>query len=181
MSNKILTDIDFIYDVLKLASEMDKEKKFISDLYLIKQELSKVSEVLDEISVGSISPFYMQKILLHPIEKSDVLDITLTLIKTLIERGLYQEFIYILENLDTIVAQYLGKVIVNVTTVVKMQDPMLEKLQSILEGYLQQEIILNNIIDANILGGIVVASNALSIDDSIKKHLQKLSYTLKGA
>ena len=69
---------------------------------------------------------------------------------------------------------------VEVITATKLQDKMKLKLTTKLEKITGKKIIINNLIEESIIGGIIVKINSLMIDSSLKTKLDKYQFSTKG-
>jgi F-type H+-transporting ATPase subunit delta len=69
---------------------------------------------------------------------------------------------------------------VEVITTAKLKEKTKIKLSAKLEKITGKKIIINNLIEESIMGGIIVKINSLMIDSSLKTKLDKYQFSTKG-
>lgn len=74
----------------------------------------------------------------------------------------------------------LKLVVVDVTTVVPLDDGLRELINKKAEAELGCKAVLNESIDESILGGIIMSVNGMRIDASVLSQLNRARYVLKG-
>lgn len=74
-----------------------------------------------------------------------------------------------------------GIEIVNVITAVELSDLQRDNLKSAMESKLGKKVVLNEIVDTSIVGGIVVRTESSQIDASIKTRLDCIEKQIKSA
>lgn len=92
--------------------------------------------------------------------------------------------LYILDDIFKIfrltIQNNSNKTNVDVITSTKLQEKTKEKLSKKLKEVTGKEIIINNLIKKEIMGGIIVKINSLMIDSSLKTKLDKYQFYTKG-
>lgn len=80
---------------------------------------------------------------------------------------------------EEVMADKLKLVVVDVTTVVSLDDGLRELISKKAEAELGCRAVLNEGIDASILGGIIMSVNGMRIDASVLSQLNRARYVLK--
>ena len=92
--------------------------------------------------------------------------------------------LYILDDIFKIFRSTIqnnsNKTNVDVITTIKLQEKTKKILSKKLEEVTGKEIIINNLIKKEILGGVIVKINSLMIDSSLKTKLDKYQFSTKG-
>ena len=70
---------------------------------------------------------------------------------------------------------------VNVTTVKTIDDSLKKKLIEILSNKTKRRVSISNIVEKDILGGIIIEMGSNLIDISIKNKISKINRVIKGA
>ena len=70
---------------------------------------------------------------------------------------------------------------VNVTSVIKINDSLENKLKKILSKNGKLKVKIINLIDKDLLGGLIIQIGSNLIDTSIKTKLNKVKNAMKGA
>ena len=70
---------------------------------------------------------------------------------------------------------------VNVTSVIKINDSLETKLKKILSKNGKMKVKIINLIDKDLLGGLIIQIGSNLIDTSIKTKLNKVKNAMKGA
>lgn len=80
---------------------------------------------------------------------------------------------------EDVVAEKLNLYVVDVTTVVPLDDELRKLIKEKTEADLGCKAVLNESIDKTILGGIIMSVNGMRIDASVISQLNKARHTLK--
>lgn len=80
---------------------------------------------------------------------------------------------------EEVMAEKLKLVVVDVTTVVALDDKLRELIGKKAEAELGCNAVLNESIDESILGGIIMSVNGMRIDASVLSQLNRARYVLK--
>lgn len=80
---------------------------------------------------------------------------------------------------EDVVADKLNLCVVDVTTVVPLDDGLRKQIKEKTEADLGCKAVLNESIDKSILGGIIMSVNGMRIDASVISQLNKARHTLK--
>ena len=84
------------------------------------------------------------------------------------------------KHFDEIIRAENNKINVEVTTSIEISNDMNNKLIEKLENLTKKKINLENKIDPNILGGVIIKIGSTMIDSSIKTKLEKYRFSMKG-
>jgi len=94
------------------------------------------------------------------------------------------ERLYILEGIFKIfklmIQSKSNETNVDVITAIKLHEKTKIKLSKKLEEVTGKKIIINNLIEKDIMGGIIVKIDSLMIDSSLKTKLDKYQFSMKG-
>lgn len=170
----------YAYALFEAGLELDKLEKF-------KDDISKVSNILME-EIG------LKKVLSHPkVSKNEKKELLNNIFKDLISPEVLN-FLYILVdkrreksileiNKEFIKLYNEHKNIVEVTVVtsVTMNEKAKEKLAKTLQNRLNKKIKLKNIVDKDIIGGVLLKIGNKVVDGTIKGQLQEMEKAIKGA
>ncbi len=159
--------------------ELDRINEF-------KEEIKDVNDVL-------VSDERLLKILEHPkISKDDKKELLNSLFKDNISQEVLN-FLYILvdkrreKNITSIYDSFLkeyndynGIVEVSALTAVELDEERKEKLAKILSEKMDKTIILKNIVDEDIIGGVILRTDDKVIDGSVKGQLKEIERAIKN-
>lgn len=84
------------------------------------------------------------------------------------------------KHFDEIIRAENNKINVEVTTSIEISNDINNNLIEKLENLTKKKINLENKIDPNILGGIIIKIGSTMIDSSIKTKLEKYRFSMKG-
>ena len=84
------------------------------------------------------------------------------------------------KHYDEIIRTENNKINVEVTTSIGISEDINNKLVEKLEALTKKKISLDNKIDQNILGGIIIKIGSIMIDSSIKTKLERCKFSMKG-
>ncbi len=84
------------------------------------------------------------------------------------------------KHFDEIIREENNKINVEVITSIKIDNDLNNKLVKKLENLTNKKINLENKIDQNILGGIIIKIGSIMIDSSIRTKLEKYKFSMKG-
>ncbi len=73
-----------------------------------------------------------------------------------------------------------NKTNIDLITTSKLNEKIESQITKKFEKITGKKVIINNIIDKNIIGGMIIKINSLMIDSSIKTKLEKYQFSLKG-
>ncbi len=105
----------------------------------------------------------------------DMRDTTTNFLKVLVDNG-REEFVGgMVRNYEDLVKEYLGRVEVEVTTAVDLSDDVLDRIKDRLGRMLEgRDVILENRVDPNLLGGAVFRFGGQMMDGSVRGRLESL-------
>lgn len=110
----------------------------------------------------------------------DYQEITLSFLKLLSQKRRIVLFPEIIKELRRLVAQENMQLYGTVISAQKLNKTQLSKLQMVLKQKSGYEVTLENAVDPNILGGLIVKVASYFIDTSLKTKLIRLNTHLKG-
>lgn len=162
--------------------ELATEKNTIES---IKEELISVSGAIKEYPEFEnllfhpvINPFD-KKAMLEGIFKGKVSDVSLNFLKFLVDKkreALIQE----ISDLYTLMVNNLQrKVVAEVYTAVEIGSAELDLLRQKLESYLDKKVDLENHVDQNVLGGVLVKIGDRVIDGTLKTRFENMARSLR--
>ncbi|MCD8316110.1 MAG: ATP synthase F1 subunit delta [Eggerthellaceae bacterium] len=96
------------------------------------------------------------------------------------ERGNATMIRSVYHSYNLLLEQKLDLVVVDVTTVVELDDHLRELITDKAEKDLGKKVVLRELIDKSILGGIIMSANGKRIDASIRSQLAKARNVLQG-
>lgn len=162
--------------------ELATEKNTIES---IKEELISVSGAIKEYPEFEnllfhpvINPFD-KKAMLEGVFKGKVSDVSLNFLKFLVDKkreALIQE----ISDLYTLMVNNLQrKVVAEVYTAVEIGSAELDLLRQKLESYLDKKVDLENHVDQNVLGGVLVKIGDRVIDGTLKTRFENMARSLR--
>ena len=96
-------------------------------------------------------------------------------LKVLVDNGREEILEEVLARYEQLVKEHLGKIEVEVTTAVELSEEQLDRLRDRLGGVLEgKEIILENNVDPDLIGGAVFRYGGRMMDGSIRGRLESL-------
>ena len=84
----------------------------------------------------------------------------------------------VVEEFGALAEEALGVVILDVTTVVELDDKLREAIKQKFAAQFGKDVMLREHIDASILGGIVIGAHGKRIDASVSTQLEKVRVAL---
>jgi F-type H+-transporting ATPase subunit delta len=100
---------------------------------------------------------------------------TTNFLKVLVDNGREEILEEVLARYEQLVKEHLGRIEVEVTTAVELSEEQLDRLKDRLGGVLEgKEIILENNVDPDLIGGAVFRYGGRMMDGSIRGRLESL-------
>ena len=100
---------------------------------------------------------------------------TTNFLKVLVDNGREEILEEVLARYEQLVKEHLGRIEVEVTTAVELSEEQLDRLKDRLGGVLEgKEIILDNNVDPDLIGGAVFRFGGRMMDGSIRGRLDSL-------
>ena len=112
------------------------------------------------------------------VERSGMPQYACGLIRTLFLRGRISRLADVLELLDRIVNQRLGRVRAEVTTAVPLSESHAERIRKSLSDFAQKEVLLRTEVDDSIIGGVIVRMEGAVYDGSLRARLARMKLAL---
>ncbi|NLY77167.1 MAG: F0F1 ATP synthase subunit delta [Tissierellia bacterium] len=166
--------------LFEAGMELDKINVF-------KDDLLKVVDVL-EMEEG------LQKVLFHPKVKKDekkelvdsifgklVCDEMLNFLYTLIDKRREKLTLQIKKEFEKLYNEHENTIDVVAITSVEMDHQLKEKLKLSLQNRLNKKVNLENVVDKDIVGGVLLKIENKIIDGTIKGQLKEIERVIKGA
>lgn len=160
--------------------ELDKLEKFKEDI----ENISKVLEVETDL----------QKVLNHPkISKDEKKDLLTSIFKgkvseeilnflfVIVDKRREGSLIEISKEFEELFNEHNNILKVTAITAIDMDNKVKNKLVQVLSNKTNKTIKLNNIVDRDIIGGVLLRVENKVIDGTIKGQLQSIEKTIKGA
>ncbi len=100
---------------------------------------------------------------------------TTNFLKVLVDNGREEILEEVLARYEQLVKEHLGKIEVEVTTAVELSEEQLDRVRERLGGVLEgKEIVLENNVDPDLIGGAVFRYGGRMMDGSIRGRLESL-------
>jgi F-type H+-transporting ATPase subunit delta len=99
----------------------------------------------------------------------------------MVERDNFDLLSSVIEEFAAIAEERRGVVSVDVTTAVELTDPLRESISAKLSADLGKSVVLREIVDPAIIGGIVISTHGRRIDASIASQLEAARTVLSTA
>ena len=170
-------------------------REFAKALFLLSEEEGNSDATLDDVrltdAVFTENPDYVKLLDTPAIEKSEKLSLIdgalssinvnlKNLIKILCERHSVYEFSKVSSAYSALFDESRGIERVEAITAVPMSDTQLSALTEKLEKITAKRVIINNLTDPSILGGIKLRYSGVQLDGSVKTRLDSFEEKLKG-
>ena len=154
------------------AAEKNKVEETFNDVQIIADICDKSREL--RVMLKSPIVFSDKKIkVINEIFKDKIV-VTGTFIDILIRKHREEHLPGIAHSFIELYRKSKGIKVANVTSAKKLEKSSYEQLISILTEQTKSEIILNELVDPDIIGGLIVEIEGVKFDDSIRKKIQTL-------
>lgn len=163
-----LTEVGQSNNVLDLLSE---ELEFVAGVFAEEKDFQSFL----------ISPSFSRdtkKEFIARVFSGNLSEYIINFLNVLIENGRQVDLPDINAAFNSLMDELKNKMRVEVTSTVKLADPTLENIRSVLKQKFGKEIVLIEKIDESILGGIIIKAGDLVIDGSLSENLKKIRYNL---
>jgi F-type H+-transporting ATPase subunit delta len=133
--------------------------------YLMSPEVEKKpkQEMVEGLLHGKVSPLFRQFILL------------------LLQKGRQNYFSQIVDAYGQLYDQSEGRMRAQVISAVPLQERQMEQIRQKVGRYLKAEVLLENKVDADVLGGVIIKFSGVVIDGSLRHQLNQLRRELRQA
>lgn len=172
-------------------------KRYAEALFEAGLELNKLESFREDIAnVSSIlkEELELQKILNHPkISKTEKKDLLSSIFKGKVSEEILN-FLYIIvdkrregslieisKEFEELFNEHNNILEVTAITAIDMNKKVKNKLTQVLSNKTNKTIKLNNIVDSDVIGGVLLRIENKIIDGTIKGQLQSIEKTIKGA
>jgi F-type H+-transporting ATPase subunit delta len=142
-------------------------------------EVCRIPEVAGFLKSPIIVPSKKTEIL-HKLLGENVQDITLSLIDIVVKNGRERSLPAIARVFISETLKYNGVTDSLLTTAVKVDDEVRERIVSLIEEIFKTKISLNDSVDPDIIGGFVLRVGDNYVDASIRNKLRKIRKELKS-
>ena len=167
--------------IFSLGKEQDKVDTYAESLAAI-AELFENAEL--EVADALTNPLYpleaRQKVMAKIAEAVDADTVLTSFLNLLIEKNRVDVLPEIARQVQVMVDREENISHGSVTSAIKLDKGLLEKIQATLEKITGNKVILETQVDPSIIGGIVAKVGDLVLDGSIKTQLNGLKESIKG-
>jgi F-type H+-transporting ATPase subunit delta len=174
-----LTDRMYKEIMSNLLFEEEKLKRFKEDIRLVLDILSEETKFKAILEHPKYS-YEEKKEIIDSIFKGRIEGEVLNLIHQLINKSIENQLIRIYGDLSEKLNKKLGVIKAQAFTSVYMDKEEIVRLENILEKKFNKKVIVQNIIDKSIVGGVILRVNNKIIDGSIKKQIKDIYNELKN-
>lgn len=158
---------------LDYAIQNNMAEEGLADLELITKTLKNHRELRNILSQPFISKAKKENII-NKIFKDKISDKTLNFIVLMLGKNRQNIISEILETYRTLYNEYRGITQVTITTAVKIDEPMQQKILLFVKDKITGNIQVINKIDKNIIGGFIINYLDYQYDRSIRSELMSL-------
>lgn len=163
-----------LFELAKESDQIDKMQLEVKELIKI---IEKEPELLEIISHPQVST-EKKEMMIEDIFSSNVSDYIIGLIDVTIKKGRQGQLIGIFNYFLELVDEYNNIIKVDVTTTIPLADDYRKRLIAKLEKITGSSVIINEYIDAAIIGGIIIKIGSRIVDNSIEGQIKRLSKEL---
>ncbi len=156
MADEILSDLRYLSEML------DEHPDYVKILDSPQIERDELMEILDQDFFGRVNKY------------------TLNFLKLLTEKHMVHHLDDCFKEYERLYNSDNNIKVVNVTTAKPMSETLLNKLISKLEEKTGGKIVLKKRVDESCIGGIIIESDGMRIDSSVKSELSNLKKALIG-
>lgn len=160
--------------------ELNKLEDFKEDMDIVTNVLKKERALEKILSHPKISKDE-KKVLLSSIFKNRVSHEILNFLYVIVDKRREGFLIEISKEFEELFNEHKNILEVTAITAIDMDKKLRNKLIHVLSNKTNKTIILNNIIDRDVIGGVLLRVENKIIDGTIRGQLQSIEKTLKGA
>ena len=165
----------------ELTKESKLEEKVLNDLSVV-NEIFQESKDFRIVMVGAIVSSEEKKKFIEVIAKKYNFDkVTENFLKILVDKRKFKFVTHIFEKYKKIFKDNSGIISANIISAIKLDKSLLNELKDKLAKSLNKQLEVKEIIDEDILGGIIIKTEGITYDGSLKLQLNKIKENiLKG-
>ncbi|MDK2802432.1 MAG: ATP synthase F1 subunit delta [Oscillospiraceae bacterium] len=142
-------------------------------ILFIKESFENDKEIIDILSFHSISKIEKQKILLNIFE-GKLLSNIFNFLFLIIDNERMSSIIYILDQIKFLYMTYTNTIEVDIITAIILSNDLEDKIVKKLSIMTKKNIVIQNIIDEKIIGGVIIRGENLYIDGSVKTSINDM-------
>ncbi|MDF2503795.1 F0F1 ATP synthase subunit delta [Clostridium sp.] len=157
----------------KIASAKNKTKEYIEDLKQINEFINKNKELNQVINNPKISTSKKKEVFIN-IFKGNIDAELLSFLLILIDKKRIDELTGIIVQMEKVDLENHNQIIAEVKTVIPLNDSERTSLVDKLKAKYNKSIILKEIVDESIIGGVYVRIGDDVIDGTIKNKLEEM-------
>ncbi len=167
--------------LFSLAKEENITEKVLTDLSIV-TEIYKISKDFQIVMVGAIVSKDEKKELVETIAKKFKLNkITENFLKILIDKRKIKFLPFIFTKYQKLYRDDIGIMVADIISAIELDKKKIEDIKKKLESKLNKKLEINNKVNPDILGGIIIRTEGLTYDSSLKMQLSKIKENiLKG-
>jgi len=161
----------------ELGVEENKLDVFMDNLSVLKDTLKDNEKFLEILKTPSIDS-NEKKQLIDNIFKEKFDNEIINFFKLLVDKRRFAYILEIIEVFSESTDKYKGIIRADVYSSFKLSEDQLNKLSDRLKEKTKKTVLLNNVVDKNLIGGLKLVMNDTTVDGSIKGKLEDLSGSL---
>lgn len=156
----------------------------------INESMDSFSKLIDIKSKNADFEYFLSSPLISPIKKIRILEKISTklkintkfanFLKTLADHNRLFAIEKIYNFYKNMIQEETNETNIEVISSIDLEDEIKNKLKQEISTVTGKKIKIVNIVDKNILGGLIIKINSLMIDSSIKTKLNKYEFSMKG-
>jgi F-type H+-transporting ATPase subunit delta len=152
---------EVLAELQTFAAVLQEQRRIKVYLFSFKVDKKQKALVVEQLLQGKTSPLFTHFVLL------------------LMQKGREAYYSQIVEAYGHLYDQSIGRVRAQVISAVPLQEKQVEQVRQQVGRYLKAEVILENKIDADILGGVIIKFAGVVIDGSLRHQLNKMRQELR--
>lgn len=166
-----------LFDLAKDASALDAVK---ADLDSLADSIQQSEDLARLVRSPLISDREQAAAIVALADKAGMQALTRNFLGTLAQNGRLFSLEGVAKGFAKLLSDHRGEVVVEVSSAQALTDAQQKQLKSELSKLLGKDVEIDEKVDAELLGGLVVRVGSRMVDGSLKTKLQKIELAMKG-
>ncbi|MBN2794357.1 MAG: F0F1 ATP synthase subunit delta [Clostridia bacterium] len=163
--------------LFELALEEHMIDTILAEYAFVKQSINENPEFF-EIIVSPRIPLEEKKTILDKTFGNQISEVLLNFFKLLIDKKRSQVMMEVYDDFKALVDDHKGNIVATVESVIELDAAEIKNLEEKLNTLTGKNVSVNNVINPDIMGGLVVKVGDKIIDGSVKRKLENMKHEL---